>query len=125
MTHTTNPVLSSETLIDAFSKYTSALGSGKDSLFSVNRFNSRFYTADAQPINHDPNNLIPTQDLDPWFEENSCYYFFNPESFGKTKARIGQHPTMHETPALESIDIDEWKDWHLAEAVLRMQQTDE
>jgi len=123
MTHATNPILGANTLNEAFEAYTSALEDGKDSLFSVNRFHSRFYTEDAQPINHDPNNLIPTQDLEPWFEENSCYYFFNAESFGKTKARIGQDPTMHETPALESIDIDEWKDWYLAEAVLQMQQT--
>ncbi|NKC00883.1 MAG: acylneuraminate cytidylyltransferase family protein [Pseudomonadales bacterium] len=120
MTHTTNPVLKVATLSDAYSRYLSGVEAGKDSLFGVNRFQTRFYTEEVQPINHDPNHLVPTQDLEPWFEENSCYYFFSERSFSKTNARIGAHPVMHETPALENTDIDEWRDWYLAEAVLKM-----
>lgn len=120
MTHTTNPILSKETLQDAFSAYCRGLEVGKDSLFGVNRFQTRFYTEAGMPINHDPENLIPTQDLEPWFEENSCYYFFSYESFTGTRARIGRAPVMHETPSLENTDIDEWRDWHLAEAILGM-----
>ena len=123
MTHTTNPLLAESTLQDAYANYVIALQQGKDSLFSVNRFHSRFYTEAAEPINHDPANLTPTQDLPPWFEENSCYYFFTADSFSRTNARIGERPVMHETPALENIDIDEWKDWQLADAVIHMQQS--
>ena len=43
-----------------------------DSLFTVNKIQTRFYRADTSPVNHDPDNLIQTQDLEPWFEENSC-----------------------------------------------------
>lgn len=116
MTHTTNPLLSAatiEAILDTFSKSTS-----KDSLFTVNRLQTRFYDKDAQPINHDPKNLIPTQDLNPYFEENSVAYLFTRESFDKTGARIGEQPLMYETPPLESVDIDESSDWFMAQSLL-------
>jgi CMP-N-acetylneuraminic acid synthetase len=122
MTHTTNPALSAETLLAAFHDYRDGLERGYDSLFSVTRHQTRFYDRDARPVNHDPTNLIPTQDLEPWFEENSCYYYFSPESFAVTGARIGAHPLMHETPPGEDVDIDEWRDWYLAEAILAMKE---
>ena len=113
MTHTTNPLLSLETIGAAIAAFEA---SDCDSLFTVNRHQTRFYRADGTPLNHDPNNLIPTQDLEPWYEENSNLYIFTHESFGKTNARIGCHPLMYPTPRLESLDIDTWDDWHLAEA---------
>lgn len=122
MTHTTNPALTLNTLQQAFERYRRGLDSGQDSLFGVNRHQTRFYTQDGTPVNHDPSNLIPTQDLEPWFEENSCFYFFSKCSFQSTGARIGTAPLMHETPKLESCDIDEWDDWHLAELILKSQQ---
>lgn len=122
MTHTTNPAISSDTLKVAYNDYLDGLKNGNDSLFGVNRYQTRFYDSDAKPINHDPDNLIPTQDLEPWYEENSCYFFFSAESFTTTNARIGRKPLMHETPGSENVDIDEWRDWHLAEAILRMKE---
>jgi CMP-N-acetylneuraminic acid synthetase len=120
MTHSTNPAISSATLRSAYDQYLAGLENGHDSLFGVNRHQTRFYDKDAQPINHDPDNLIPTQDLEPWYEENSCYYFFSPGSFANTNARIGRKPLMHETPGGENVDIDEWREWHLADAILGM-----
>ncbi len=118
MTHTTNPLISSETIRNALSMFLDAQESGScDSLFSVNRFQSRFYSASGTAINHDPANLIPTQDLDPWFEENSCLYIFSQQSFDSTKARIGLRPLLFETRPLESVDIDTPQDWQLAEAL--------
>lgn len=119
MTHTTNPAVSAKTLSEAHQKYLVGIEEDYDSLFSVNRYQTRFYRADASPVNHDPNNLIPTQSLEPWYEENSCYYFFSRQSFAATKARIGNHPLLHETPKMEALDIDEWDDWHLTELVLQ------
>lgn len=119
MTHTTNPAISCETLTSAFDRYQQGLATGFDSLFSVNRFQTRFYRADGSPVNHDPDNLIPTQDLEPWYEENSCLYLFSKESFSATNARIGKKPQLFETPPLESVDIDEPHDWDLAEVLLQ------
>lgn len=115
MTHTTNPLLSSSTIAEAISRYTSALTSDcADSLFTVNKIQTRFYTESCKPINHDPDNLIPTQDLEPWYEENSNLYLFNRESFASTNARIGSKPTMMVSPALECSDIDTPDDWDRA-----------
>lgn len=119
MTHTTNPLLTSATINLAYQEYRNHLLQGGDSLFSVNRFQARFYRADASPINHDPNNLIPTQNLEPWFEENSCLYFFTAGSFAVTNARIGATPKLFETPKMESADIDVQSDWNMAEALIR------
>ena len=107
MTHTTNPLLSTETILEVISVFKRALTEdAADSLFSVNKMQTRFYTADCTPVNHDPNNLIPTQELEPWFEENSNLYLFTRESFAQTQARIGLNPMMFETPVMESVDID-------------------
>lgn len=118
MTHTTNPLLSAEAIRASLARYKEELAAGRaDSLFTVNKIQTRFYREDMSPVNHDPDNLIRTQDLEPWFEENSNLFIFNRESFAKTDARIGAKPAMFETPPLESIDIDTANQWMLAEAV--------
>jgi len=118
MTHTTNPLLSTATIAEAIARYRRARAAGEaDSLFTVNRVQTRFYRADGSAVNHDPDNLIRTQDLEPWFEENSNLYLFSRESFAATGARIGRKPMMMEIPKLESADIDGPEDWMLAEAL--------
>lgn len=118
MTHATNPLISSQTFASALSYFQDQLvGNCADSLFSVNRFQSRFYRKDLTPVNHDPQNLVPTQDLEPWFEENSCFYIFTRQSFLSTNARIGSRPLIYETPPWESVDIDVEADWCIAEAL--------
>jgi len=120
MTHTTNPLLSSTSIGKALAQYQDAKAEGlADSLFGVTKFQTRFYKGDGSPINHDPNNLIRTQDLEPWYEENSCIYVFDKASFAATNARIGQKPILFEIPKLEAIDIDEKEDWFLANAVAK------
>jgi len=115
MTHTTNPLLSSGNISNAIEAFKRArVDKQIDSLFSVNLIQSRFYKANCSPINHDPENLIRTQDLEPWYEENSNLYLFTKESFRKTKARIGKNPMMFEIPKYESIDIDTQEDWDFA-----------
>jgi CMP-N-acetylneuraminic acid synthetase len=115
MTHTTNPLMSAETISKAIRAYQEGVASGKaDSLFTVDKIQTRFYRADCSAVNHDPDNLIRTQDLEPWYEENSNLYIFTRDSFAKTNARIGKQPMMHEGPRLESIDIDDQEDWDFA-----------
>ena len=115
MTHTTNPLLSALTIKEAVDAYEAA--PDKDSLFTVNRYQTRFYRADGTAVNHDPSNLVQTQDLETWYEENSCLYLFGKESFEKTNARIGTSPLLFETPLIESADIDDETGWHQAEII--------
>jgi len=123
MTHTTNPLMSADTIRKAIAAFQEARANGKaDSLFTVDKVQTRFYRSDCSPVNHDPDNLIPTQNLEPWFEENSNLYIFTAESFIKTKARIGKDPMMYEGPFFESIDIDTPADWDFAVVAARFLQ---
>ena len=55
MTHTTNPLISSDTIQSGFKKL--AENPDKDSLFTVNKIQTRFYREDCSAVNHDPDNL--------------------------------------------------------------------
>jgi len=113
MTHTTNPLMSADTIRKAINSFQKS-ENYNDSLFTVDKIQTRFYQEDGKPVNHDPDNLIPTQELEPWYEENSNLYLFSKESFNKTNARIGANPMMMVSPAFESIDIDTPDDWDFA-----------
>ena len=115
MTHTTNPLLSVKTIMEALSAYKTGVSNGNyDSLFTVDMIQTRFYRGDGSPVNHDADNLIPTQDLEVWYEENSNLFIFSKKSFLKTKARIGRNPILFLSPKYESVDIDTEEDWFYA-----------
>ena len=120
MTHTTNPLLKADTISDSLSAFiTERSACRADSLFTVTKIQNRFYHSDGTPVNHDPSNLVRTQDLEPWYEENSNLYIFTSDSFLKTNARIGKSPILYETSKHESIDIDTPSDWEFAIAIAR------
>ncbi|MGB9498878.1 MAG: cytidylyltransferase domain-containing protein [Dissulfuribacterales bacterium] len=123
-THSTNPLLTKETLERAIETYCNAL-SGYDSLFSVTRYHGRFYRPSGESVNHNPHELLRTQDLPPLFEENSNLYLFSRESFvAAGNKRIGLKPFMFEMDRLEAIDIDEKEDWVLAEVLYELRGKD-
>ncbi|MGM0582636.1 MAG: cytidylyltransferase domain-containing protein [Bacteroidota bacterium] len=118
-THSTNPLLQTETLDKAISFYFDNLNEN-DSVFSVTEWQTRLYWKDGRPINHNPSELIRTQDLTPVFEENSNFYIFSKESFNNAgNKRIGIDPYMYPVNQLESIDIDEPEDFKLAELLYK------
>lgn len=120
MTHTTNPLLSRGTIQSALASYFEGKKEGLcDSLFTVNRFQTRFYRGDGSAVNHNPEQLLRTQDLEVWYEENSNLYIFDRESFAQTHARIGSEPKFFESPLCEAVDIDDAASWHLAELIAR------
>ena len=91
------------------------LGSAYDSLFSVTKYQTRFFSDSGTPINHNPEVLIKTQDLPYVYEENSCFYLFTPESFRKKSRRIGIKPFMMAIDPFEAVDIDVEAEFILAE----------
>lgn len=117
-THSTNPLLRSGTIDSAIDDFLEATPSF-DSLFSVTKVQTRFWDENGTPINHDPGNLLRTQDLAPMFEENSCIYIFERETFLERKNRIGERPYLFEIDALEALDIDEEADLLIAESLLK------
>jgi len=115
-THSTNPLLGTETLkraIDTFFEHQPTY----DSLFGVTRAQTRFWTGEGEAVNHDPNVLARTQDLPPFFEENSCVYIFEGETLRKRHNRIGERPYLFEIDRLEAMDIDDDVDFEIAELV--------
>ena len=80
-THSTNPMLKTKTIDLAVEKYFDAIKNGFDSLFSVTKLQTRLYDVNGKPVNHNPNELRRTQDLDPLFEENSNFFIFSKTSF--------------------------------------------
>lgn len=118
MTHTTNPLLTQGTIRRALTLYRNGRTNNSiDSVFTVNRYQTRFYRADGSAVNHDPKKLVRTQDLESWFEENSNLYVFSAKSFSETNSRIGKRPLMLEMDKNESVDIDDEQGWEMAEAI--------
>lgn len=114
-THSTNPLLKTETIDKAIEKYFDDLRH-HDSLFGVTKVQTRFYDKDAKPINHNPQELLRTQDLEPLYEENSNFYIFSRQAFADAgNKRIGLKTQIFEVNKLEAIDIDEPEDFILAE----------
>ena len=116
-THSTNPLIKSATIDLAINNYLSKMSS-HDSLFSVNRLQTRLFDIKGSPINHKSGDLIRTQDLEPIYEENSNFYIFSKFSFNNSGFnRIGETPQMFEVNKLESQDIDEEEDFTIAEMI--------
>lgn len=121
-THSTNPLLRSETIERSIAAF-AASRETHDSLFGVTRIQTRLWTADGKPLNHDPAVLLRTQDLPPLFEENSCIYLFEGETLRRRRTRIGERPLLFEIAASEAMDIDEEVDWQIVAAIFA--QTDQ
>jgi CMP-N-acetylneuraminic acid synthetase len=123
-THSTNPLLKAESISKAiqllltnYPKY--------DSLFSVTRLQTRLYDQHGNAINHNPNELIQTQDLPPVYEENSCIYIFTRENLLANKHRISDKPLMFEIDSAEAWDIDEELDFAICDFLLMRRRTNE
>jgi len=117
-THSTNPLLKPETVSRAiqalFANYPVY-----DSLFSVTRLQTRLYFQDGHPVNHNPLELIQTQDLPPVYEENSCLYLFTRGNLLRKHHRIGDKPFMFEIEADEAWDIDKELDFEIADFLMK------
>jgi CMP-N-acetylneuraminic acid synthetase len=122
-THSTNPLLKAQTisrgvneLLDHYPTY--------DSMFGVTRRQVRLWDQLGRPINHNPAVLLQTQDLPPFYEENSCMYIFTRSHLTARRNRLGEHPMMFEIDPLEAWDVDNEVDFSIAEMMLNIRQKD-
>ena len=116
-THSTNPLLRSETVSRAIAILRQS-DPEYDSLFGVTRLQTRLWDQLGRAINHNPDILLRTQDLPPVYEENSCLYLFTRETLLARRNRLGERPLMFEIEAAEAWDIDEEIDFTVAEIML-------
>ena len=117
-THSTNPLLKPETVSRAIKLLITNYPT-YDSLFSVTRLQTRLYDKNGNAINHNPKELIQTQDLPPVYEENSCLYIFTRENLIAKQHRISDRPMMFEIDAAEAWDIDEELDFAITDFLLK------
>lgn len=119
-THSTSPLLAIKSLDTAIEKMINN-STDFDSIFSVTKIQTRFYDKNGNSFNHDPKELLRTQDLEPLFEENSGFYIFTEESFKNAgNKRIGIKPLMFEINKIEAVDIDEASDFIIAETLHKL-----
>lgn len=116
-THSTNPLLRPATISQAirtlFEQHATY-----DSLFGVTRLQTRLWDAQGHPVNHDPEVLLRTQDLPPFYLENSCIYLFTRAILESRRNRLGKHPLMFEIPADEAWDIDNQLDFEIVSCLM-------
>ncbi len=117
-THSTNPLLKSESISKAI-QLLSTNYPNYDSLFSVTRLQTRLYDKDGNAINHNPKELIQTQDLPPVYEENSCIYMFTRENLLASRHRISDKPLLFAIDADEAWDIDEELDFAICDFLMK------
>ncbi len=115
-THSTNPLLRPATIRAAIQALL-ADRDRYDSLFTVTPLQVRLWTASGEPVNHDPDVLLRTQDLEPLMEENSCLYVFDRATLERTGRRIGERPILFAVERDEAWDIDDESDWRVVEAL--------
>ena len=120
-THSTNPLLKPESISKAIQLLLTNYPN-YDSLFSVTRLQTRLYDKDGNALNHNPKELIQTQDLPPVYEENSCIYIFTRENLLAKRHRISDKPLMFAIDADEAWDIDEELDFAICDFLLKRKQ---
>lgn len=104
--------------IDTMKECIEAVKSGEfDSAFCAVRLQDYLWQS-GKPLNFDASNLPRTQDLEPVYQETSGVYVFKKEVFKKYNRRIGIKPFIKEVSIKEAVDIDEAKDFNLAEMLL-------
>jgi CMP-N-acetylneuraminic acid synthetase len=120
-THSTNPLLRSETVSKAILALTDNYPA-YDSLFAGTRLQSRLWDGLSRPINHNPAILLQTQDLPPVYEENSCIYIFTRQNLEARRNRLGERPYLFVMDRDEAWDIDEELDFLIADILLSHQK---
>ncbi len=115
--HATAPFITVETMQECLD----AVVSGKyDSAFCATKIQD-FLWQDNKPLNFDATNLPRSQDIKPIYRETSGVYVFTKDVFLKYRRRIGENPFVKEVSYKEAVDINEPRDFELAQALLNVE----
>ena len=118
-THVTSPFFSQKDYRKAINLYKRKIKLGSyDSLMSVN-CNKKFIWFNNKPLNYDrKKRKWPfTQKIKPITEINSAIFINSIENYKKYNDRIGNKPFLFKNSGFTNIDIDEEKDFRIAELV--------
>jgi len=115
--HATAPFVTVETMIQCIE----AVKSGKyDSAFCASKIQD-FLWQNGKPMNFDAENVPRSQDIEPIYRETSGVYVFTKEVFEKYHRRIGKNPFIKEVTYKEAVDINNYEDFKLAQALLNIE----
>jgi len=122
-THVTNPFLTINTINNAITMFVNSPDVSKsNSMVSVTKYQHRLWSSDGTPVNHNPKDLIQTQDLPKLYEENSNFYIFRVNSFYLNHNRLGTSVIFFELDFLEAWDIDTEQDFLFAQLILQQKK---
>ena len=110
--YVTSPFLKTSTIKKAIKRMVDEKLSG---IMGAVEVNQRFWKKDNlcwMPLNHDPKNLLPTQDLKPLYFD-SAFYIFTKKSFMVNKNRVTDNFGFYIIEPPEDLDIDTMIDWDL------------
>lgn len=116
MTHATAPFVSAKSIQEALDKVKSEK---YDSALAVQKV-QEFLWKDEKPFNYDLSNIPRTQDLPTIYSETSGFYIYRKEIILKHNRRIGFKPYLKEVSKIESVDIDEYEDFQIANSIFNM-----
>lgn len=121
MTHTTAPFISDISI----RKGLSAVVSGEyDSSFAAEKIQD-FMWCEGKPFNYQLDNIPRTQDLDVVYMETSGFYIYRREVIAELGRRIGENPFIVEVNKVEAVDIDEYEDFIIADAIYNYQKKEQ
>lgn len=113
MTHTTAPFITESSIKKGLEQ---VINGGYDSALAVKKLQD-FLWKDGRPFNYNVEQIPRTQDLEPFYEETSGFYIYKENVIKELGRRIGNNPCMVEVNEIESIDIDEYEDFLIADAI--------
>ena len=134
LTHATSPLLKSKTILNALKKvanekYDSSFSVAKENSFLWLSNKTKLYDLNGNPIVKIKNTLINynlekiprTQDIEGFHRETSNFYIFNRDVFQNYKSRIGKNPYLALISKIESVDIDDFEDFLIADSIIKSQ----
>ena len=116
--HCTNPLISSSTYDDAINAYFKNLPQ-YDSLLSVTEIKEHMWK-DGIPHNYNPwaEKHVPARDLPPLYIQDGGIFIQSYENMKNNSYFFGRKPFLFEIPKEEFLDINEYRDYLLAKAII-------
>lgn len=111
LAHATTPFTMCKTIERAINK---VISGSFDSALTVEKINT-FAWYDSKPLNYDLDSVPKTQYLQPVIIETSGFYLFSKALALNDSRRIGYNPYFCEVECPETIDIDYYWQFHMAE----------
>ena len=116
-THCTNPLLTSETYDNFVQLFFEKEKEGYDSVLSVDEVREHLWGEDKKPLNYDPygerHPLAKT--LPSLYKQNGGIFIQRHDNMKTNSYFFGSKPYIKVSPVEESVDINTWYDFSIAE----------